>query len=88
MCDRVNVEEIVHEMLAYLELADYAIREEMVRVTATLLPHAIVLRSLWDLVIFYIIFWNHKFHCSKRDSYVHSFGRGLNASTDSSLDDS
>ena len=30
MCDRANVEEIVHEMLAYLELADYAIREEMV----------------------------------------------------------
>lgn len=31
MCDRANVEEIVHEMLAYLETADYSIREEMVR---------------------------------------------------------
>ena len=31
MCDRGNVEEIVHEMLVYLELADYSIREEMVR---------------------------------------------------------
>ena len=30
MCDRGNVEEIVHEMLVYLELADYSIREEMV----------------------------------------------------------
>jgi len=30
MCDRANVEDIVQEMLAYLELADYAIREEMV----------------------------------------------------------
>jgi len=31
MCDRGNVEEIVHEMLLYLEMADYSIREEMVR---------------------------------------------------------
>ena len=31
MCDRGNVEEIVHEMLVYLEMADYSIREEMVR---------------------------------------------------------
>lgn len=30
MCDKTNSEEIVAEMLAYLELADYAIREEMV----------------------------------------------------------
>jgi AP-2 complex subunit alpha len=30
MCDRMNVEEIVHEMLLYLEMADYSIREEMV----------------------------------------------------------
>jgi len=30
MCDRGNVEEIVHEMLVYLEMADYSIREEMV----------------------------------------------------------
>jgi len=31
MCDRGNVEEIVHEMLLYLEMADYSIREEMVK---------------------------------------------------------
>ena len=31
MCDRSNAEEIVSEMLAYLETADYSIREEMVR---------------------------------------------------------
>jgi AP-2 complex subunit alpha len=30
MCDRSNAEEIVLEMLAYLETADYSIREEMV----------------------------------------------------------
>ena len=31
MCDRSNAEEIVAEMLSYLEAADYSIREEMVR---------------------------------------------------------
>ena len=31
MCDRSNAEEIVSEMLSYLETADYSIREEMVR---------------------------------------------------------
>ena len=30
MCDRSNAEEIVSEMLSYLETADYSIREEMV----------------------------------------------------------
>ena len=30
MCDRANVQEIVSEMLNYLETADYSIREEMV----------------------------------------------------------
>ena len=30
MCDKTNSEEIVAEMLAYLETADYSIREEMV----------------------------------------------------------
>ena len=30
MCDRSNAEEIVSEMLTYLETADYSIREEMV----------------------------------------------------------
>ena len=30
MCDRSNAEEIVSQMLAYLETADYSIREEMV----------------------------------------------------------
>lgn len=31
MCDKSNAEEIVQEMLNYLETADYSIREEMVR---------------------------------------------------------
>lgn len=30
MCDKTNAEEIVGEMLEYLETADYSIREEMV----------------------------------------------------------
>lgn len=36
MCDRTNAEEIVQEMLAYLETADYHIREEMVLKVAIL----------------------------------------------------
>jgi AP-2 complex subunit alpha len=36
MCDRTNAEEIVSEMLAYLEAADYSIREEMVLKVAIL----------------------------------------------------
>ena len=36
MCDRTNAEKIVHEMLGYLEAADYSIREEMVLKTAIL----------------------------------------------------
>ena len=36
MCDRSNAERIVQEMLAYLEAADYSIREEMVLKTAIL----------------------------------------------------
>jgi AP-2 complex subunit alpha len=31
MCDRSNAQDIVQEMLTYLETADYTIREEMVR---------------------------------------------------------
>ena len=36
MCDRTNAEEIVQEMLNYLESADYSIREEMVLKVAIL----------------------------------------------------
>lgn len=36
MCDRGNAEEIVQEMLNYLETADYSIREEMVLKVAIL----------------------------------------------------
>ncbi len=32
MCDRSNAEDIVQEMLTYLETADYTIREEMVEI--------------------------------------------------------
>lgn len=36
MCDRSNAQQIVAEMLAYLETADYSIREEMVGVLFSL----------------------------------------------------
>lgn len=36
MCDRANVQDIVQEMLSYLETADYSIREEMVLKVAIL----------------------------------------------------
>lgn len=36
MCDKSNAEEIVQEMLNYLETADYSIREEMVLKVAIL----------------------------------------------------
>ena len=39
MCDRTNSEEIVLEMLGYLETADYSIREEMVIAS----PHSLFL---------------------------------------------
>ena len=49
MCDRGNVEEIVHEMLVYLEMADYSIREEMVQ-----------LKPIFDT---WLIFSLHHQHC-------------------------
>jgi AP-2 complex subunit alpha len=33
MCDRSNAQDIVQEMLTYLETADYTIREEMVKIS-------------------------------------------------------
>ena len=36
MCDKTNAEQIVQEMLSYLEAADYSIREEMVLKVAIL----------------------------------------------------
>lgn len=36
MCDRTNAQQIVAEMLSYLETADYSIREEMVNGTLLL----------------------------------------------------
>ena len=38
MCDRSNAQEIVQEMLNYLETADYTIREEMVRIDVSVSP--------------------------------------------------
>ena len=44
MCDKSNAEEIVQEMLNYLETADYSIREEMV-----------IAISSWPLLSWYVI---------------------------------
>jgi len=49
MCDKSNAEEIVAEMLDYLKIADYAIREEMV----SFLPRLLCLLKLLELA----------FHC-------------------------
>lgn len=38
MCDRSNAQQIVAEMLSYLETADYSIREEIVSPTAAVPP--------------------------------------------------
>ena len=47
MCDKNNAEEIVSEMLTYLETADYSIKEEMVRRIVNLkLGHRITEMSL------------------------------------------
>lgn len=45
MCDRTNSEDIVLEMLTYLETADYSIREEMVSETRHLCNATILLLS-------------------------------------------
>lgn len=39
MCDKNNAEEIVSEMLTYLETADYSIKEEMVIICADFIIH-------------------------------------------------
>jgi Adaptin N terminal region len=54
MCDRGNVEEIVHEMLSYLEMADYSIREEMVRFSSDIMVCECEL--LGDLLPFVFLF--------------------------------
>lgn len=58
MCDKTNAEEIVQEMLNYLETADYSIREEMVRsldslsvLQNTILPHGVCLSGASSQVI-------------------------------------
>ena len=49
MCDKTNSEEIVSEMIEYLEHADYSIREEMVSI---LFLTEFVLTNVTCLVIF------------------------------------
>ena len=36
MCNRNNAREIIHELLEYLEIADFSLREELVLKTAVL----------------------------------------------------
>lgn len=48
MCDKTNAEEIVGEMLEYLETADYSIREEMVLKVAILAEkYAVTTLGTW-----------------------------------------
>jgi len=47
MCDKSNSEEIVQEMLNYLETADYSIREEMVYIFL-----AIILLLFYEHLLF------------------------------------
>ena len=42
MCDRSNAQQIVAEMLSYLETADYSIREEIVSLTSCHRPQTLV----------------------------------------------
>ena len=37
MCDRSNAQDIVQEMLTYLETSDYTIREEMVKIITAMI---------------------------------------------------
>lgn len=48
MCDKTNSEEIVQEMLNYLETADYSIREEMVMY---------ILISVGNIITCSLYFW-------------------------------
>ena len=57
MCDRSNAEEIVSEMLSYLETADYSIREEMVgfeHTTASKQNCGSCLELFMKLTVFYL----------------------------------
>ena len=58
MCDRTNAEEIVGEMLEYLETADYSIREEMV---SSKNIHYIVneLQTFVDSILKFVYYLNH-----------------------------
>lgn len=51
MCDRSNAQQIVAEMLSYLETADYSIREEIVSPMASVLPA----QSSFPLCV--VLFW-------------------------------
>lgn len=57
MCDKSNAEEIVQEMLAYLETADYSIREEMVLKVA-ILAEKYATDFTWSALI-YNFFFSH-----------------------------
>lgn len=54
MCDRSNAQQIVAEMLSYLETADYSIREEIVSPMA-IMPPTVFLFLVCDS--FLALFW-------------------------------
>lgn len=53
MCDKSNSEEIVQEMLNYLETADYSIREEMV---GNIRLNSLICLYIYKNIIFFVSF--------------------------------
>lgn len=58
MCDKTNAEEIVQEMLNYLETADYSIREEMVSsVKSTQLTDYVPVLCFYNFFCSFFRYW-------------------------------
>lgn len=81
MCDRSNAQQIVAEMLSYLETADYAIREEIVSAVG-LSGH----RGPRPEGLLWFLMLSHRRHCEPAGCWVEAsfalvfkqrFGRGL-----------
>ena len=83
MCDRSNAEEIVGEMLEYLESADYSIREEMVGGGSALISqctlHLVVVHQLKlkrnrvtqiEATFFFLITLGTALYCFRASIYV------------------
>lgn len=72
MCDKSNAEEIVQEMLAYLETADYSIREEMVLKVA-ILAEKYATDFTWFVIYFRVYFFNLFFPVCEYQNYLYRY---------------